>query len=75
MVTQNAADFRKLIGAESLHPGLIVLPSVNREASERLLDQVLAELASRGDPASVMINKVVEISAAGELNIYELPTL
>jgi predicted nuclease of predicted toxin-antitoxin system len=75
IVTENAADFRKLIGAQALHPGLIILPSVDRESSERLLDAVLFELASRGDPATVMVNKVVEVSAAGTIAIYDLPPL
>lgn len=73
IVTENAVDFRKLVGAEEIHPGLIILPSVARAASEQLLDQVLTELAGLGDPASVMINRVVEVSAQGELAMYELP--
>jgi predicted nuclease of predicted toxin-antitoxin system len=73
IVTENAADFRKLIGAQALHPGLIILPSVDRESSGRLLDKVLAELAARGDPGAVMVNKVVEVSAAGRIVVYEMP--
>jgi predicted nuclease of predicted toxin-antitoxin system len=75
IVTENAVDFRKLIAAEEIHPGLIILPSTSRSESERLLDKVLAKLASLGDPPSVMINKVIEISAEGEFVIYDLPEL
>lgn len=35
IVTQNAVDFRKLVGREEIHPGLIVLPAVGRDASAR----------------------------------------
>ena len=33
IVTQNARDFRKLIGKEAIHPGLIILPALGRERS------------------------------------------
>jgi predicted nuclease of predicted toxin-antitoxin system len=32
-VTENARDFRHLIGKTELHPGLIILPSVDREGT------------------------------------------
>jgi predicted nuclease of predicted toxin-antitoxin system len=39
MVTQNARDFRRLIGRTELHPGLIILPSVGREGTWTLLQR------------------------------------
>lgn len=75
MVTENARDFRKLVGATELHPGLIIMPSVSHQQAEALLDGALVEIASRGDPASVMINSVVEVNESGEITFYELPAL
>ncbi len=33
LVTQNAKDFRGLIGQEDIHPGLIILPAVGRDGT------------------------------------------
>ena len=33
IVTQNARDFRRLIGKSRIHPGLIIVPSVDREGT------------------------------------------
>ncbi|MBI3517389.1 MAG: DUF5615 family PIN-like protein [Proteobacteria bacterium] len=49
IVTENARDFRKLIGRVELHPGLIILPAVDKEASWRLLQAALAFIAERGE--------------------------
>jgi predicted nuclease of predicted toxin-antitoxin system len=73
IVTENARDFRKLVGGTSLHPGLIILPAVGREASWDLLNLVIAEISRAGDPGLVMINRVAEISESGQVMIYELP--
>lgn len=73
IVTQNACDFRKLVGAAALHPGLIILPAAGRERSTALLDLALAAIEARGDPAVVMINHVVEVAAGGKVEFHELP--
>lgn len=75
IVTENAVDFRRLVAAAEIHPGLIILLSVSRVEAERLLDLVLAEFAIRGEPASAMINMVIEITPGGELTVYDLPGL
>jgi predicted nuclease of predicted toxin-antitoxin system len=31
IVTENARDFRRLVGNTELHPGLIILPAIDRE--------------------------------------------
>lgn len=73
IVTQNAVDFRKLVGREEIHPGLIVLPAVGRDASAMLLEQAIRFLRDRGDPMDLMINHVLEVAENGEIIRYELP--
>ncbi len=73
IVTQNARDFRKLVGAVELHPGLIILPAAGREASWDLLERAVRWIEALGEPGAVMINRVVEVSAAGEIAMYALP--
>lgn len=70
-VTNNARDFRKLMGESELHAGLIVIipntkPIVQREVFERALQ----ESAKFPD----MINRVLEIDLDG-VRVYELPPL
>jgi predicted nuclease of predicted toxin-antitoxin system len=73
IVTENARDFRKLVGQVELHPGLIILPAVDREGTWRLLQKVFDFLGSRGDPMQVMVNHVVEIDQSGSITITTLP--
>jgi len=73
IVTENAIDFRKLVGDVELHPGLIILPSLDRETSWALLERALAYLEGRGTPADVMVNHVLEVAADGSCTMYELP--
>jgi predicted nuclease of predicted toxin-antitoxin system len=49
IVTQNARDFRRLAGSAERHPGLVVLPSLDREGSWALLQAALTFLETRGD--------------------------
>jgi predicted nuclease of predicted toxin-antitoxin system len=74
IVTVNARDFRRLIGAVELHPGLVILPAVDREGSWTLLGAALTAILAQGEPAQMMINRVVEIAASGEVVLYDLPT-
>jgi predicted nuclease of predicted toxin-antitoxin system len=73
IVTQNARDFRNLVGRADVHPGLIILPAVGRERSWLLLNSVLEAVAARGEPAHVMINRVAEISASSAVQFFDLP--
>ncbi len=70
-VTNNARDFRKLMGAVELHAGLIVIipnatPTVQRELFERALHEAVG--------VSDMINKVVEVDLE-QIRVYELPKI
>jgi predicted nuclease of predicted toxin-antitoxin system len=42
IVTENARDFRRLVGKTEVHPGLIILPAVDREGTWKLLQAALA---------------------------------
>lgn len=67
IVTENAIDFRKLIGSTDLHPGLIILPSVSRNKSWMLLEAVIEHLKQQGDPANAMVNQVLEVARDGTM--------
>lgn len=73
LVTQNARDFRKLVGRTELHPGLMILPVGSRDQTIHWLAQAIAHLETRGDPMAEMVNSVLEITAAGRISISSLP--
>jgi predicted nuclease of predicted toxin-antitoxin system len=75
IVTQNADDFRKLIGNAEFHPGLIILED-NAELLAR--DQMATALAfilrhGKADPRTWMVNRVVEARRDGSIDAEELP--
>jgi predicted nuclease of predicted toxin-antitoxin system len=72
LVTNNARDFRRLMGEAELHAGLIVIvPNVKPTLQGELLERALDEIALLPD---LIFNKVVEVDFE-ELRIYELPKL
>lgn len=75
IVTGNAKDFRGLVTGVELHPGLIILPPIDKEGTWRLLCLVLKHIAKRGnpDPANYMVNRVIEADEAGKIGDYSLP--
>lgn len=73
IITQNARDFRALIAKTEIHPGLIVLPCVGRQASLRLLEAAIAYLSALGDPDDVMVNHVLEVGENGECALAQMP--
>ena len=73
IVTGNARDFRKLLGAVELHPGLIILPALDRNRTWQLLQQVIEFLAARGDPTDAMVNHVVEIDKSDLITMAPIP--
>lgn len=73
IVTENAVDFRKLVAREELHPGLIILPSIGRDVSLRLLSEAIAYLATIGEASDVMVNHVLEVSDTGAFTLSPLP--
>ena len=73
IVTENAADFRALVAGKAIHPGLIILPCLDRTASAALLDAAIAHLAALGEPMDVMVNHVLEVAADKTMRLYPLP--
>lgn len=73
IVTQNARDFRKLVGQVDIHPGLIILPSIDREGTWHLLEAPIAYLEARGRPADVMLNHVLEVEAVHTMTLAPVP--
>lgn len=75
IVTQNARDFRRLVGREEVHPGLIILPAVGRERSWALLLSVLQAIAAQCDPTNAMVNRVAEADTSGAVQFSALPPI
>ena len=73
IVTENARDFRQLVGKTDIHPGLIILPAIDREGTWKLLESVLAFIRERGEPMSVMGNHVLEVDELGVMTLSPLP--
>lgn len=73
LVVQNARDFRALVGAADIHPGLIILPALNRDTTWSLLRQAIAYLEVAGDPMDVMVNSMLEIGADGAIRLVPMP--
>jgi predicted nuclease of predicted toxin-antitoxin system len=70
-VTNNARDFRNLMGESELHAGLIViLPNVTPALQRQLFQRSLVEASKLPN----MINKVVEIDF-DQVRVYDLPKL
>lgn len=70
-VTNNARDFRKLMGQIELHAGLIVIiPNVTPRMQRDLFERTLSEVTLLPD----LVNKVIEVDV-DEIRAYELPTI
>lgn len=73
IVTQDAEDFRGLVGRVDLHPGLIILPALGRDQTFHLLSRAIDYLSGRGEPTNLMVNHVLVVAADGACTLYELP--
>jgi predicted nuclease of predicted toxin-antitoxin system len=73
IITENAVDFLSLVGDVEIHPGLIVLPCVDRATCKQLLEKLLKFLEKKKDHAEYMINRVLEIDLKEKIESYELP--
>jgi predicted nuclease of predicted toxin-antitoxin system len=69
IVTENARDFRMLLGKVDLHPGLIILPAIDRDGTWRMLGKVIDFLNARGDPMKIMVNHVAEIDLSETITL------
>jgi predicted nuclease of predicted toxin-antitoxin system len=73
IVPQNARDFRRLVGSAELHPGLIIVPAIDREGTWTLLQTALSFLEGRGRPMDLMVNHVLEVDELGGITFIKLP--
>jgi predicted nuclease of predicted toxin-antitoxin system len=73
IVTQNARDFRRLIGNAGIHPGLIIVPAVDREGTWAFLQAAITHLTGKGEAADAIVNHVLEINESGRISIFALP--
>lgn len=73
IVTQNARDFRKLVGREAVHPGLIILRAAGREQSWEMLLKVIEAIAQQGKTNDALVNQVAEVDETGMVTFCELP--
>ena len=53
-------DFRRLAARTELHPGLIILPFMDREGTWRLLQGAIAFPDAMRDPMNAMVNHALE---------------
>lgn len=75
LITENARDFRALVGRTEMHPGLIIFPCIDREGTWRLLRAVLNFLGVQENPRDYMFNRVLEVDGRGTIRSYLLPPL
>lgn len=73
IVTENARDFRALAARADIHPGMIILPCLDRIAAKDLLKTAIAHLRTLGNPSNIMVNRVLEVEADGAFELYDLP--
>lgn len=72
VVTNNARDFRRLMAAAELHPGLLVIvPNVISKAQRAFFEQVLDWIKKR--QLAGLVNQLVEVDSDG-IRIYDLPS-
>jgi predicted nuclease of predicted toxin-antitoxin system len=75
IVTENARDFRKLCARAAIHPGLILLPSIEKEGTWILLQAALRHLEALSPerPQDALVNHVLEIDENGAVAMRPLP--
>jgi predicted nuclease of predicted toxin-antitoxin system len=74
VVTANARDFIELLNVPA-HPGLIVLreSGLSRDEQWDRIRPVIESVTDSGD-ADFMLNKLIEITGAGQFEVRELPS-
>jgi hypothetical protein len=66
-------DFCRLAARTELHPGLIILPFMDRDSPWHLLHSAIAFLDARGDPINAMINHALHVDATGGMALLAIP--
>jgi predicted nuclease of predicted toxin-antitoxin system len=75
IVTINAGDFLVLARGAELHPGLIVLrrSGLSPEDQWRFLEPAIRFGLSEEEADRSLVNRIIEITGAGMLEIYDMP--
>ena len=73
LVTENAQEFHALATRAEIHPGMILLPCLDRYAAKALLKDAIEFQEAQGNPADIMVNKVLEAEADGRFTLHGLP--
>ncbi len=72
VIMANGRDYKRLAAGMEVHPGVIVVEALEREATWRLIQLALAFIELQSQPADYMVNRVVEVSAASGVTPYLL---
>jgi predicted nuclease of predicted toxin-antitoxin system len=75
LVTENAGDFRRLVGRVEMHPGMIILPAIDKEGAWHLMQSILTGLDGKTDPRDFMFSRVVAVAEDGTIRVHRLPPL
>ena len=73
IISANVRDFRKWLALSTIHPGAILLESRERAVTLQLIFVAIAFVEAQSDPDADMINRVIEVSAAGGVRPYLMP--
>lgn len=79
LITNNLGDFRRLCATHTVHPGLLVIPTVTQDRQMRLLEIALDHIelqtsrCGATDAGEFMINRVVEVDEQGVCADFLLP--
>ena len=74
VISSNARDFRRLAAAAAIHPGVIIVEPLLREPTLKLIFAGIAFAEAQADPDLYMINRVIEVSRAGGVVPYLMPS-
>ena len=70
----NARDFRRLIKAVDIHPGLIIVEQADRSVMLRLIMLAIGFIEAQPDPGLYMICRVIEVTRSGGVVPYLMPS-
>jgi predicted nuclease of predicted toxin-antitoxin system len=73
IITGNTRDFRRLLGAMTLHPGAVTVEPIDKLRTWRQIASALSFIEAQSHPADYMVNRYVEVTTAGGVRPYLLP--
>ena len=74
IISANVRDCRKWLALASIHPGALLVEGSERAITLRLIFLGIAFAEAQADPDLYMINRVIEVSRAGGVVPYLMPT-